>query len=99
MFSGIACREASCLMFKQLEKNKLGMKIELNLNGKIEERVFIVHVDDAGFCASGVNCEINMQKIVSCYLKCMELQVVKFRKRRFTFIAGSGETIKFRMSR
>ena len=35
VFSGVACRDVSCLIFKQLEKKKLGIKIESKFNRKI----------------------------------------------------------------
>ena len=82
VFSGVACRDFSCLMFKQLEKKKLGMQIELNLNGKIEQRVVIAYVDDADFCTIGDDCEIKMQKIVSYYLKMYEATGDKVQKEK-----------------
>ena len=70
--SGVACRDVSCLIFKQLGKKKLGIKIESKCNGKIEQRVVIACVDDAGFCTSGDNSETKMQKIVSYCVKMHE---------------------------
>ena len=97
LFSGVTCRDVSCLIFKQLEKKKLGMKIELNITGKIEQRVVIACVDDADFCTSGDDCEIKMKKITSCYWKMHIATGGKVQKKRFVFIANSEKTIKFRM--
>ena len=80
VFSGVACRDASCLIFKQLEKKKLGIKIESQRNGKIEQRVVTACVDDADFCTSGDNCETKMQKIVSCCVKMHEATGGKVQK-------------------
>ena len=53
IFSGVACRDVSCVIFKQVEINKLEIIITLKHVRKTEQIVVIVHVDDADFCSSG----------------------------------------------
>ena len=66
-FSGVVCRDASCIMFKNLEIQKLGVIIVSKCNGKIEQKLVIAHVDDADLCASGENSEKNAgDSIVLC---------------------------------
>ena len=36
VFSVVACRDVSCVMFKHLEDKKLGIRIESKYNGKSE---------------------------------------------------------------
>ena len=68
------------MTFKQLENNKLGVRIESKCNGKIEQRVVIAHADNANFCTSGENSELKMQEIVSCCMKIHEATGSKVQK-------------------
>ena len=72
MFSGVACRDASCAMFKTLEKKKLGTRIVSKINGKIEQRVVIACVDDADICTSSEKIEKKIQEIASHCVKMHE---------------------------
>ena len=80
VFSGVACRDVSYLIFKQLKKRKLGIKIESYRKGKIEHRLVIARVDDADFCTSGDNCETKMKKIASHCMKMYEATGGKVQK-------------------
>ena len=82
VFSGVACRDVSCLMFKQLEKKKLGTKIESKHDGNIEQRVVIACVDDADFCTSRDDSETKMQKIVSHHVRMHEATGGKAQKEK-----------------
>ena len=59
---------------------KLGIKIESNRKGTIEQRVVISHVDDADFCTSGDNRETKIQKIASHHMKMYEATGGKLQK-------------------
>ena len=65
VFSGSACRDASCIMFKELEKKRVGVVNALKINGYKEHRVTIACADDADFCTSGAEYERKMQEIVN----------------------------------
>ena len=55
-----------------MERKKIGIIIKSKHKGNIEQRVVIVHVDDADFCTSGENSEMKMQEIVSYHMKTHE---------------------------
>ena len=82
IFSGVACRDMSCVIFKRLEKKKLGITTKSNYSSNIEQRVVIAHADDADFCASGDECESKMQDIIACYKKMHEATEGKLQKEK-----------------
>ena len=82
MFSGVACRDVSCIIFRKLEKKKIGIIIKSKYKGIIEQRVVIAYVDDADFCTSGENCEQKMQEIISYYMKMYEATGGKVQKEK-----------------
>ena len=52
MFSGVACRDMSCVIFRKLEKHKIGIITKSKHKGAIEHRAVIAQVDDADFYTS-----------------------------------------------
>ena len=57
VFSGNVCRDVSYLIFKEIEKIELGVKIKLTVNSKEYEHVVIAFVDNSEFIVSGYDSE------------------------------------------
>ena len=62
----------SYVIFRRLDKKKLGITIKSSCDGNIEQRSVIAYAHDEDFCISGEKCEIRIQKIITCYNKMHE---------------------------
>ena len=49
IFSGVVCRDVSCIIFRKLDRKKIGIIIKSKCEGNIEQRVVIEQADDACF--------------------------------------------------
>ena len=63
-FSGNACRDVSCLIFKHIEQKDLGVSIESEAREEVCKRVVIAFVDDSDFMSSGKDSERKMNQIM-----------------------------------
>ena len=81
MFSGVARKDVSCLIFRRLEK-KLGLIIRSIYNANVEQREVISHVDNDVFCTSEENFEMKMQEIITCCSKIHEMIGRKVQKEK-----------------
>jgi len=66
-FSGDMCRDISCLIIKQLEKEQLGIIFKSNLTHLKEQCVSVSFVDDTDFVSEGQDHESKMMRIVKSY--------------------------------
>ena len=64
VFSRSARRDVSCVIFKELERKRVGIVTQSKNNEHKEHRVAIACIDNADFCAVRVEWERNMQEIV-----------------------------------
>jgi len=65
--SGAICRDTSCLIFRYLEKLKLGAQIKIQSENRMMQRVAIAFVDDTDFYVNGIDYESKMQAIMEIY--------------------------------
>ena len=70
--SGVAFRNVSCVIFRRLEKKKLGTTIVSRCNGNIEHAVVMSCVDDSDFCTIAEHSENIMQQIITWHTKMRE---------------------------
>ena len=71
-FSGVGCRGISGVIFKTLEKKRLGTTTRSSCDGITEQRIGTVCGDDAYFWASVEKYESKMQEKKACYVKMWE---------------------------
>ena len=83
--SGAICRDTSCLIFKYLEQQNLGVKLKNPISKEIIQRIAIAFVDDTDFYTNGLNYEIKMQLIMDIYTKLYEVTGGKIQQNKIMF--------------
>ena len=65
--SGNHCRDVSCIIIREIEKQNLGMQVRNNYNRSKHLRTALAFVDDTDFYANGKECEDKLNKIINQY--------------------------------
>ena len=84
------------LIFRRLEKKKLGMFIRSRYNVNVEQIVVIANVDDTYFCTIREHCEMKMHEIITCYAKMYEATGVKVQKNKFQMFCWKWDNNKIK---
>ena len=66
-FSGDVYRDSSCLIIRSIERKKLGMKFESQVNRDIILKVSVAFVDNNDIVADGEDVEEDMKTILDDY--------------------------------
>ena len=66
-FSGDLCRDTSCLIIKEIERQKFGMIVVSNLSGQSVQKTAVAFVDDNDLIADGEEAERDMNNMITTY--------------------------------
>ena len=83
--SGAICRDTSCLIFKKLEDESLGVKIYSPIMSTLYVRNAIAFVDDTDFYTNGENLTTKMQRLMDLYTRLYEATRGKIQQEKINF--------------
>ena len=63
-FSGDLCRDTSCLIIKEIEKQQLGMNINSNVTNETVQKAAVSYVDDNDYVTDGEDAKRKMNQIL-----------------------------------
>jgi len=88
--SGAICRDTSCIIFKKIEKEGLGVIARLPLSFEEFTRCVIAFVNDIDFYTNNKDFQEKMQLLMDMYTRLYEATGGKYKRARSYIIVGYG---------
>ena len=90
VLSGNACRNQSCLMFKCVENEELGVTLVTPISKQVMRRTAIAFFDDTVFFSNSEIAEVNMKNYLPNTLIIVKKRLEKLNKKMYFTIVGNG---------